>query len=182
MLPSGSSSNSSLLSICFVFKFLWNTRINSSGKSHSLFSGCLRWNPRINIDWTLLTLPLGQVVILTIVNNMTWCFSWPIVNLMRTPRSMTNANGCTYMKCRSLLGNYQVTINRRKRNGCWMTKSTNVHQNFWGWVPLDYHLAQISNFRKEDIIGLTFFFTQHITKLRMATILKIWRLLKMLRK
>lgn len=127
------------------------------GKVILFFSGCLRQNPRINIDWTLLTLPLGQVVILTIVNNMTWCFSWPIVNLMRTPRSMINANGCTYMKCRSLLGNYQVTINRRKRNGCWMTKSTNVHPNFWGRVPLDYHLAQISNFRKEDIVGLTVF-------------------------
>lgn len=51
----------------------------------------------------------------------------------------------------------QVTINRRKRNGCWMTKSTNVHQNFWGRVPLDYHLAQISNFRKETF----FFHTTH---------------------
>lgn len=79
------------------------TRINSSGKSHSL-SGCLRLSPRSNLDWTLLTLPLGQVVILTIINNMTWCSSWPIINLMPAPRSMTNANGCTYMKCRSLVG------------------------------------------------------------------------------
>ena len=77
----------------------------------------------------------------------------------------------------------QVTINKRKRNGYWMAKSTNVHQKFCGRISLDYHLAQISNFRKEDIVGLTFlFFIWHITKLRMVPILKIWRLLKMLRK
>lgn len=52
----------------------------------------------------------------------------------------------------------QVTINRRKRNGCWLAKSTNVHQNFCGRISLDYNLAQISNFRKEDIVGLTFLY------------------------